>query len=304
MPPAAAGAGGANSPLMQAMVDYRHWLAVVRRAPAATLQAAHSDLARFAEFAQAQKLLEPSQIDLHHVRHWLSERRQQGLAPITVRRELSTLRSFLGQLCRNGQLPHNPAAQVRAPKAPRKLPGIFEKDPLNAALDDAPAPEDPRALRAHALAELLYGCGLRLGEVQGLRWDSLHGDEIRVHGKGSKTRILPVGRSALAALAAWRAQQAPCAAMFTARPGVPLSRSAIAADLKRWALQQGLAGRVHPHRFRHAFATHLLEESGDLRAVQELLGHANLATTQVYTHLDFEKLMHIYDQSHPRARRS
>lgn len=299
------------TPLALALEAHLERLAVDKRAPKATIVAARTDLKRFAEFAATQALIAPEAVDLHHLRAFLARRRKVGLQAVSVRRELSTLRSFFLDLNRRGLLQNNPAQQLRAPKVHRKLPSIFEKDPLNAALNHAA--ETDLQVRDQAIAELLYGCGLRLNELHTLTLGQFSADfsEVRVLGKGSKVRILPVGRKAAAALNAWMlvrntiagAGHGAEAPLFMARGNAALSKSAIAARLKAWAARTGLSGRVHPHRFRHAFATHLLEESADLRAVQELLGHANLKTTQIYTHLDFEQLMRVYDDAHPRAKR-
>ena len=294
--------------LAQAIAAHLERLRVEKRAPVATLTATRGDLARFSEFAASRSLGTPEQVDVHHLRAYVAQRSRAKKQAVTVRRELSTLRSFFKALNQRGLLAHNPALQLRAPKVHRKLPSTFEKDPLNAALDQ-PLGEARHALRDAAMAELLYGCGLRLSELHGLTLGQLGEGELRVLGKGSKVRLLPVGRKAQAALQAWLAERAgregmaatANAPVFPGRGNQPLSKTAIANGLRQWALRSGLSGRVHPHRFRHAFATHLLEESGDLRAVQELLGHANLATTQIYTHLDFEKLLQVYDAAHPRA---
>ncbi|ROH93038.1 tyrosine recombinase XerC [Stagnimonas aquatica] len=285
---------------------YLEYLQVVRRTPASSLAGRRQDLQRFLEFARERGLERVEQIDVHSVRAYVARRSRLGLAPVSVRRELSSLRSFLQAQCRNGLLLANPAAEVRSPKVARRLPSAFEAEPLNVALDQEP--DGALEARDRAMAELLYSCGLRLGELQPLQLGQFDAglSELRVTGKGGKTRVLPVGAQARAALAAWLALrpggQGAGAALFPGRDGEPLSRSAIAGRLKLWARRAGLAGRVHPHRFRHAFASHLLEGSGDLRAVQELLGHANLATTQIYTHLDFDRLARVYDQAHPRAR--
>lgn len=293
--------------LAAAVAAHLEYLQVVRRAPRSSLAGSRQDLQRFLEFAVERGLDNPAKIDVHAVRAYVARRSRLGLAPVSVRRELSSLRSFFRALCRNGVLQANPAAEVRAPKAQRRLPSAFEAEPLNNALNQLP--DGALECRDRAMAELLYSCGLRLGELQPLQMQQFDAGlgELRVTGKGGKTRVLPVGRQAREALQAWLAVRAPPPpglgdAVFPGRAGEPLSRSAIAGRLKLWARRAGLEGRVHPHRFRHAFATHLLEASGELRAVQELLGHANLATTQIYTHLDFERLARVYDGAHPRAR--
>lgn len=292
--------------LAAAVAEHLDHLRVVRRAPATTLAGTRQDLDRFLEFAAERGVDDPARVDVHAVRAFVARRSRLGLSPVSVRRELSTLRSFFRARCLRHGLPANPAAEVRAPKAPRRLPSAFGAEPLNAALDHPIDDDRPRTLRDRALAELLYSCGLRLGELQPLHWEQFDAGltELRVTGKGGKTRVLPVGRAAREALLDWRqAGPAGSGAVFPGRRGAPMSRAAIGRGLKDWARRSGLDGRVHPHRFRHAFATHLLESSGDLRAVQELLGHANLATTQVYTHLDFDRLARVYDQAHPRAGR-
>ncbi|MES2683692.1 MAG: tyrosine recombinase XerC [Pseudomonadota bacterium] len=293
-----------TTPLAAASSDYVEWLQVAKRASPHTVDATRRDLARFAETAAERGITAPDKVDVHLVRAFVARRRRLGLSPKSVQRELSSLRSLFRHLCRLGLTSINPVADVRAPKSARKLPGTFEKDALASALDHPQG----QALhpRDHAIAELLYSCGLRLAELQTLRIGQFDAGftEVRVTGKGSKTRIVPVGSKARDAIQVWLASIGLAQAespVFPGRAGAPLSRSAIAQGLKRWAAAVGLAGRVHPHRFRHAFASHLLEESADLRAVQELLGHANLSTTQIYTHLDFDRLAKVYDAAHPRA---
>ena len=283
---------------------YLDHLRVSRRASPATLAGVGGDLQRFLETALAQKRDTVSAIDVHCVRAHLARRRRLGLSAVTLRRELSSIRGFFREQCRLGVIAANPASDVQGPKVRRALPGTFERDALQHALDQPP-PEGI-AQRDHALAELFYSCGLRLGELQPLRWVQFDAGmtEVRVLGKGGKARVVPVGGAARRALERWRVSLGEPSAdspVFPGRAGAALSRPAIAVALRRWAQRSGLAGRVHPHRFRHAFASHLLEASSDLRAVQELLGHANLATTQIYTHLDFDRLARVYDAAHPRA---
>jgi integrase/recombinase XerC len=221
---------------------------------------------------------------------------------------LSAVRSFLTFLIRERVLSNNCAVDVRAPKSQRRLPVTLDADAM-ARLLEIPA-EDALAIRDRALMELLYSSGLRLAEIVGLQVQDLNVADrtVRVLGKGSKTRVLPVGRKALAALAAWlkiRAERvkADNPAVFVGATGRRLGARAIQKRVAYWALRQGLPMHVHPHLFRHSFASHLLESSGELRAVQELLGHADISTTQVYTHLDFQHLARIYDATHPRARK-
>jgi integrase/recombinase XerC len=218
------------------------------------------------------------------------------------------VRSFLNFLIREGVLSRNCAVDVRAPKGQRRLPVTLDADSM-ARLLEIPA-QDALAIRDRALMELLYSSGLRLAELVGLNLPDLNAADrtVRVLGKGSKTRVLPVGRKALAALAAWLKERRALirqetAAVFVGASGRRLGARAIQKRVAYWAVRQGLPMHVHPHLFRHSFASHLLESSGELRAVQELLGHADISTTQVYTHLDFQHLARIYDASHPRARR-
>ena len=289
--------------------EYLEHLAHERRLSPHTLDAARRDLSAFANYCAQQSVRMLENVDAHRVRHWIASLRQRSRAPASVQRYLSSLRAFLNHQVRRQRLKHNPAAEVRAPKRARSLPKTLDKDALNAALDQSTG-QDWSAVRDSAIAELLYSSGLRLAELAALNLDHFTSDhsEVRVLGKGGKERIVPVGSKACAALQLWLGQRASVATMdepavFINRRGGRLSRRGIQAQLASWGRKSGAGVHVHPHRLRHSFATHLLEESGDLRAVQELLGHANLSTTQIYTHLDFSHLAKIYDQAHPRARR-
>ena len=257
-----------------------------------------------------------AQLETLHVARWRDVRGEQiqsfiakshrhGLAPGSLRDMLSAYRSFYRWLAREGEAATNPAAGVRSPKAPRKLPQVLDVDEVGALLD-FPA-DDPEAVRDRALFELLYSSGLRVSELTGVRWRDLDLDDgmIRVTGKGSKTRIVPVGGKAIAALRALREQDRPDAGdpLVRGRLGQPLTPGGVRARLRRRAKDQGVWKRVYPHLLRHSCASHVLESSGDLRAVQELLGHADIGTTQIYTHLDFQHLARVYDAAHPRAKR-
>ena len=278
-----------------------------RHLAAATVTAYAGDLAA-AEAHLAGQALDWQRADWRAIELWLATGRQAGHSARTLRRRLSTLRTFFDWAMREGLLAHNPAAAVRTPRTNRRLPSSLAPDSVARLLDAAPA--DALGLRDFAIMELLYSSGLRLAELQ--RLDLLALDLpaglVRVQGKGSKTRIVPVGRLARAALERWLAARATLAdieeqAVFVSRRGQRLSQRGIQQRLARRAREQGLDEHVHPHLLRHAFATHLLESSGDLRAVQELLGHSDIGTTQVYTHLDFQHLAEVYDRAHPRARR-
>jgi integrase/recombinase XerC len=230
------------------------------------------------------------------------------LSPRSVQRRLSAARGFFHYLMREGVLKSNPALDIRAPKASKRLPGTLDVDQLNQLLDIPP--EDALAVRDRAIMELFYSSGLRLSELVGLDIANLDLPDrtVRVLGKGSKTRIVPVGRKAESALRVWLKERVALAdieepAVFVSRNGARLKHRAIQLRIVYWAKRKGLPSRVYPHLFRHSFATHLLESSKDLRGVQELLGHADISTTQIYTHLDFAHLARTYDASHPRAKR-
>jgi integrase/recombinase XerC len=242
------------------------------------------------------------------IRLLAAEAHRRGLAGRSVQRRLSALRTFFHFLIREGVLKANPAVDVRAPKSRRILPHTLDVDQVAHVLD-APG-GDWLAIRDRAMMELFYSAGLRLAELVGLDLSDvdLAAGEARVTGKGNKTRLTPVGRKAVEALSAWlEARPARCddtqAALFVSRYGDRISRRGVQSRLQHWNLKNGLNLRLHPHALRHSFASHLLESSGDLRAVQELLGHANLTTTQIYTHLDFQHLAQVYDKAHPRARK-
>ncbi|MGH8442429.1 MAG: tyrosine recombinase XerC [Nevskiaceae bacterium] len=296
-------------PLFEQLESYLKRLASVRRASKATVDGRRRDLQSFARYARDSGLTLPSRVDTHHVRGYVASLRRAKAGSATVKRHLSSLRGFFRHLVDHGQLRSNPALEVRAPKQPQALPKTLTREEA-ARLVEAPAEDGAIAARDRAILELFYSSGLRLAELQGLGLDAFESDlsEVRVTGKGSRTRIVPVGRKAREALRAWLRERGEFAkagesALFVSRLGRRLSRNSIGQRLAYWARRAGLGVRVHPHRLRHSFATHLLEESGDLRAVQELLGHASISTTQVYTHLDFSHLARIYDSAHPRARR-
>jgi integrase/recombinase XerC len=253
----------------------------------------------------AQGVGQFADLGAHRMRAFVASQHRAGLSPKSLQRLLSSCRSLFRQLSREGLLAHDPAAGVRGPKVHRKLPQVLDVDEAGALVENPG--EGALALRDRAMLELFYSSGLRLSELCGLRWGDLSLDEgeVRVLGKGAKTRIVPVGSHALDALRALgRAEgMVSTAPVFRGRAGAPISPRTVQARLKQLALTQGFAKRVHPHLLRHTFASHMLESSGDLRAVQELLGHADIATTQIYTHLDFQHLAKVYDAAHPRARR-
>lgn len=305
------GPAAARSPFDRDIARYLEQQADVRRASAHTLAATRRDLASFTAYCQESGIGALVQVDTHAVRGYVAwlRRGRRPRSPATVRRHLSSLRGWFRFLVERGTLKSNPVSEVRAPKRSAVLPKTLGIEDVT-ALVEAPGGDADEDLRDRALLELFYSSGLRLAELQQLDLDDLEGDlsELRVTGKGRKQRVVPVGRKAREALRQWLRRRPDLAApgekaLFLSRRRQRLSRSAIQQRMKFWARRAGLPVNVHPHRLRHSFATHLLEESGDLRAVQELLGHANISTTQIYTHLDFTRLAKVYDAAHPRARR-
>ncbi|TAK51677.1 MAG: tyrosine recombinase XerC [Gammaproteobacteria bacterium] len=266
------------------------------------------DLRALESFCDAHQIGSWTELDSGHVRSFAALEHRAGLGPRSIQRRLSALRGFFEYLIRERELAANPAVDIRAPKAGKRLPKTLDVDQVASLLDHEPA--DALGRRDLAILELLYSSGLRLAELAGLDLPDLDRDDrtVRVLGKGAKTRIVPVGRRALAALESWLADRATLAApgttaLFVGRNGRRLGARAIQLRLRRWSAGHGHGVPLHPHLLRHSFATHLLESSRDLRGVQELLGHADISTTQVYTHLDFQHLARIYDQAHPRAHR-
>jgi len=259
-----------------------------------------------------------TEVQAAHIRRWVAQMHSGGRTGRGIALILSGWRGFYAWLGRDGRVKSNPVQDVRAPKAPRPLPKALSVDDSVQLASFQDEDADPwTEARDAAMVELLYGCGLRVGELVGLDaaaspvargWVDLQAAEAHVLGKGSKRRTVPVGRMALAAVQKWlsvRDQRGPVtdAALFIGVRGSRLTSGAVWRSVRRRSLQAGLATPVHPHMLRHSFASHVLQSSSDLRAVQELLGHANIATTQVYTRLDFQHLAKAYDAAHPRAHR-
>ncbi|HHQ6569195.1 tyrosine recombinase XerC [Serratia fonticola] len=246
-------------------------------------------------------------LDAARVRQLAARSKRAGLQSSSLALRLSALRSFLDWLVGQGVISANPAKGIRTPRSGRHLPKNIDVDEMNQLLNiDL---NDPLAVRDRAMLEVMYGAGLRLAELVGLdcRHVDLGGGEIWVLGKGSKERKLPIGRTAVTWLEHWLALRDLFApqddAMFLSNQGKRISARNVQKRFAEWGVKQGVNSHIHPHKLRHSFATHMLESSGDLRAVQELLGHANLTTTQIYTHLDFQHLANVYDAAHPRAKR-
>lgn len=272
-----------------------------------TLEAYQHDLEGLRDFLVSRQLGRWQDLDTPQLRLFVAQRHQAGLSGRSLQRLLSAVRSLYGYLIRERLCQHNPAVDLRAPKSPRKLPRALDADLTSQLLNDN-SDDDWLAVRDHAMLELFYSSGLRLSELAGLDMQALDSaqGEVRVLGKGNKTRLVPVGRLALDALARWLPVRSLAAgdnpALFIGKQGRRLSARAIQLRVKAWGVQH-IGQKLHPHMLRHSFASHLLESSGDLRAVQELLGHADISTTQIYTHLDFQHLAQVYDQAHPRAKR-
>jgi integrase/recombinase XerC len=283
-------------------------LATERRLSPHTVEAYERDLLALLEFCAREQIASFQTLDSFSVRRFAAESHRRGLGARSVARRLSAVRTFLNYLIETGVLKSNAGVHVQAPKAPRRLPATLDADQVASLL--AISGEEPLTLRDRAILELFYSSGLRLAELVGLNLGDVDAADrtVRVFGKGSKMRIVPVGKQALAALHDWLAVRAQLArggepALFVGRRGERVSPRTVQKRVNEWAKRQGTPTAVHPHMLRHSFATHVLESSRNLRAVQELLGHASLSTTQIYTHLDFQHLASVYDQAHPRARK-
>jgi integrase/recombinase XerC len=301
-----------HSRATEAREQFLRHLAQERRLSPHTGAAYQRDLAQLAAWCDKQGLENWPDLDHGHVRSFAARSHAAGIGPRSIQRRLSAIRSFFHYLQREGMCAHNPAVDVQAPKAGKRLPRTLDADQMARVLEPSPAQGNDPGLAARDLAimELLYSSGLRLAELVGLDLGQLDLADrtVRVTGKGAKVRIVPVGKQAVTAIRAWLKLRVAFAkpdekAVFLGRSGNRLGSRAIQHRLVQISRQQGLPVRLHPHLFRHSFATHLLESSHDLRGVQEMLGHADISTTQVYTHLDFQHLAHIYDEAHPRARR-
>jgi integrase/recombinase XerC len=284
---------------------YLRQLAAERAPSPHTLDAYRRDLGKLLAMMQAHHVETFEALTPDRVRSMVASAHRQGLAPSSLQRLLSSWRGLFRYLAAEGLLARDPVAGVRGPKLRRKLPQVLDTD--EAAGLVAVEGDDALSVRDRAMLELFYSSGLRLSELTGLRWGDLDltGGEVRVLGKGQKMRIVPVGRFAVEALRALAAAggAGPEQHVFKGRAGAAISPRAVQLRFKQLAMRQGSMKRIHPHLMRHTFASHMLESSGDLRAVQELLGHADIATTQIYTHLDFQHLSRVYDAAHPRAKK-
>lgn len=298
------------------MLQYLEHVRVQKRLAARTHTLYTLDLQRLTAMA-AELPTDVLQLGPQHIRRFVAQMHAAGRSGRGIALILSGWRGFYNWAGREGLVERNPVQDVRAPKSPKPLPKALSVDDAVRFAETSHAQGDPWVqARDSAMVELLYGSGLRVGElvgldtaasVQALGWIDMQAAEAHVLGKGSKRRIVPVGKAALTALAAWlalRDQVAPCdAALFIGVRGARLSAASVWQRLRERSLVAGMTTPVHPHMLRHSFASHVLQSSQDLRAVQELLGHASITTTQVYTRLDFQHLAQVYDQAHPRARK-
>jgi integrase/recombinase XerC len=291
--------------LAGALERYLGHLRTGRRLAANTLEAYARDGALLASLSPGR---DPGELTSHDIRRFIATLHGKGSSPRSLARVLSSWRGFFEWLVRRREVAANPCAGVRPPKAAKTLPATLSPDEAVrlVAIEDG----SPMGVRDRAIFELAYSSGLRVSELTGLDIDALEArsGEIRVTGKGAKTRIVPVGEHALSALAAWLTVRNGLAkpgekALFVGSSGRRVSVRDVQRRIKRWAAAAGIDADVHPHMLRHSFASHVLQSSGDLRAVQEMLGHASIASTQVYTHLDFQHLAKVYDAAHPRARK-
>lgn len=291
---------------------YLQELAQLRQASEHTVSNYQRDLKQFTAYlAQENPISNWQDLTRQHLRHYLVYRHQQGLSPRSLQRQLSCVRAFLFFLQQQHLITDNPADGLKASKTGQLLPKPVDIDQLQHALDHADDGQTETELRDKAILELFYACGLRLAELVSMDLAQLdfQQQQVRVLGKGNKERLVPFGQQASLALQAWLEvrpnwlKDLDDRALFLGVRGKRINRATVQQTLARIGQEQGLSDRLHPHRLRHSFASHLLESSGDLRGVQELLGHADISSTQIYTRLDYQHLAQVYDQSHPRARR-
>jgi len=296
-----------SSALQEAVDGFLRYLKVERQLSPLTQSSYARQLAALVAIADEMKLSAWTQLEPAQVRSMAARSRRAGLAASSLALRLSALRSFLDWQVSQGLLSANPAKGVMTPRKARHLPKNIDVDDVNQLLEIDPS--DPLAVRDRTMLEVMYGGGLRLSELVNLdcRHVDLDSGEVWVVGKGSKERRVPIGGTAVTWIQHWLPLRAAFGAqddaLFLSTRGNRISPRNVQKRFAEWGIRQGVNSHIHPHKLRHSFATHLLESSGDLRAVQELLGHANLSTTQIYTHLDFQHLASVYDAAHPRAKR-
>jgi len=292
------------------LTDFLQYLKTIKRYSQKTIDNYQRDLKIFQDFLLANSLTKKSSITNatnDQVRAFIAYRHRQGLVSTSLQRQLSSLRSFYNYCLKEGILANNPAVDVRAPKGKKQLPNVMDVDQVSQLLNVNP--DQPLQIRDFAMMELMYSSGLRLSELVNLNIEDVYLEvpELKVTGKGDKTRFLPVGSAAVKALKAWYSQRNTMvkgdqSAVFITQRGQRISQRSVQSRVQQAARQCGLGLHLHPHMLRHSFASHILQSSGDLRSLQELLGHANISTTQIYTQLDFQHLAKVYDDAHPRAK--
>ncbi|MDD2722419.1 MAG: tyrosine recombinase XerC [Methylovulum sp.] len=293
----------------QMLADFFTQLTVEKRASIHTVKNYQRDIAHLNRYCTDKAIADWHQVQAADIRAHIANRHRQGISSKSLQRELSAIRSFYHYLMQQSHASSNPAQHVKAPKQARKLPKTLDVDQVKGLLEAGTS--SVLEIRDVAMFELFYSSGLRLSELSALDLTDidLAGQSLMVRsGKGGKSRVLPIGSKAVAAIENWLQQRSKQTnitepALFVSSRGARLGQRSIELRLKQWCVKKGVAESIHPHMLRHSFASHLLEASQDLRAVQELLGHSNISTTQIYTHLDFQHLAEIYDKAHPRAKK-
>lgn len=293
--------------LSQAINQFNDYLRYEKQLSAYTIEHYSRDLNQLSTWLQSHQILSWQKVTTAHLKQWMRQQHQHGISGKSIQRRLSSIRSFYHYLIKQKWVYHQPANGLRAPKSPRKLPKVRDVDTTSALLNQKP--NDILELRDWAMLELTYSSGLRLSELINLDINDIDIPQrlVTVIGKGNKTRQIPVGSTAILAVTQWLTQRSTLAietetALFVSKQGRRTTPRAVQQRFARYSLTHG-QDHLHPHMLRHSFASHLLESSGDLRAVQELLGHSDIATTQIYTHLDFQHLAEVYDKAHPRAKK-
>ena len=293
----------------QLLSDFLTQLTIEKRASQYTVKSYKRDLNCLSNYCESKSISLWTDLKQTDIRSYIASRHRQGLSSTSLQRELSAIRSFFNFLLKNQLTDNNPGQYIKAPKKTRKLPRTLDVDQIKSLLEAGT--NSTIEIRDLAMFELFYSSGIRLSELAQLNLTDidLTDKSLMVRsGKGGKSRMLPIGSKAVAAINTWLEHRIKSitsteTALFISTRGTRLGQRSIELRLKQWCKKKGIAENIHPHMLRHSFATHLLESSQDLRAVQELLGHSNISTTQIYTHLDFQHLADVYDSAHPRAKR-
>ena len=302
----------AKPALHKVITDFLQHLKSERQLSPLTIKHYHRDLQQLLSYCRQAEVTQWRRVDSHHIRSFVNQLHRRGTGARSLQRLLSACRTFFSYLIREYQMSNNPAIAIKAPKTPHHLPKTLNTEEVSQLLTPLTQKEADKhiAIRDFAMMELMYSSGLRLAELIALNSDSLNSEsqEVLVMGKGRKERIVPVGSVAIKAIQSWMTVRSDWCkaetdtALFISQRGKRLGARSVQTRMAYWGKQQGLGARLNPHKLRHSFATHVLESSGNIRAVQEMLGHASLSTTQIYTHLDFQHLAKVYDAAHPRAK--